>query len=118
MSAEFFSIATLDEPGSTPVVTVSGEVDIAAAPQLRQRLIELVERPCKTIIVDLSEVQFMDSTGLNVFSAVRKRMKTLDGRLILAGPRPPVIRLFQLSGMDRLFTIVADREEAIALPSP
>ena len=117
MNVDSFSIATLDDAGPAPVVTVSGEIDIAAAPQLRQHLMQLVERPCKTIIVDLAEVQFMDSTGLNVFSAVRKRMQALDGRLILAGAQPPVIRLFQLSAMDRLFTIVGDREEAFALLS-
>ncbi len=116
MTVDFFSLTTHDE-GPAPVLSVTGEVDMAVAPQLRRSLVELAERCPETIIVDLSDVGFMDSTGLGVLSSVRKRLKQTGGRLVLVVARPPVSRLFQLSGMDRLFTIVPTRDEAIALLS-
>jgi anti-sigma B factor antagonist len=114
MSGDSFSLTTHDD-GPAPVLSVVGELDMEVSPQLRRRLVELTERHPETIIVDLSEVNFMDSSGLAVLSSIRMRIKPTGGRLVLVVAHPPVARLFQLSAMDKLFTIGPTRDEAIGL---
>ena len=55
--------------------------------------------------MDLSDVEFMDSTGLGVLIGSLKRLREADGSMVLAGIRPSVARVFEITGLDRIFTI-------------
>jgi anti-sigma B factor antagonist len=87
------------------IVHLQGEVDLASAPQLRRELYDIIDQGHRWIAIDLSNVDFMDSTGLGVLIGVLKRLREGDGSLALAGIKPAVSRVFEITGLDRIFTI-------------
>jgi anti-sigma B factor antagonist len=87
------------------VLGVAGEVDVATAPQLRSKLVELVSGGCTRLVVDLTEVDFIDSTGLGVLVGARKRMVEADGELGLVVTSDRIRRLFDLTGLATIFTL-------------
>ena len=87
------------------VVGVRGEVDIATAPKLREKLVELASRGAKQVIVDLDGVEFLDSTGLGVLIGGMKRLRGLDGDLTLVCTQPRILKVFEITGLNRAFII-------------
>jgi anti-sigma B factor antagonist len=87
------------------VVDLRGEVDLASAPQFRRSLHDLVDQGHTRIAMDLTNLEFMDSTGLGVLIGCLKRLKEGEGALVLTGLRPAVARVFEVTGLDRIFTI-------------
>lgn len=87
------------------VVELRGEVDLASAPQFRRSLHDLIDQGHNRMAMDLSDLEFMDSTGLGVLIGCLKRLKEAEGTLVLAGVRPSVARVFEVTGLDRIFTI-------------
>ena len=102
-----------DRDGWT-VLTVTGEVDVATAPRLREQLIGLVGRECYRIVVDLGAVDFIDSTGLGVLIGALKRVRSHDGDLMLICSQPRVLRVFEITGLDRVFAIHPSLDLAVA----
>ncbi len=93
------------------IVHLQGEVDLASAPQLRRELYDIIDQGHRWIAIDLSDVDFMDSTGLGVLIGALKRLREADGSLALAGFKPAVSRVFEITGLDRIFTIHASLSE-------
>jgi len=113
--AEECTIEVDGDYSSAPVVSLTGAVDIAVAPVLRRTLIDLTQHAPQAVIVDCSGVTFLDSSGLGVLIGVMKRLKHHDGQLIVVADHAPVLRLFEMTGLDRAFTVVASRAEAARL---
>jgi anti-sigma B factor antagonist len=100
----------LDLRGDRAVVRMKGELDVASAPRLRECVLKLIQpSPSSdkvgTVVLDLSNVTFVDSTGLGVIAASRQRVARVGGELILRGPRPNTIKVLEITGLDRVFTI-------------
>ena len=95
--------------GDRATITVSGEIDLYTAPRLQGELTALLDggRPVR-VVVDLSGVEFCDSTGMNVLLAAMKRAGDHGGGLDLAGPRPAVRKILQVTGLDSVFKVVDD----------
>ena len=91
--------------GGHAVVTASGELDLYTAPRLQTALAALLREPVDRVVVDLSGVEFCDSTGMNVLLAAMKRVKENGGTFELAAPRPAVRRILQVTGLDTVFDI-------------
>jgi anti-sigma B factor antagonist len=92
-----FSCASCaDGPGFTRV-TLSGELDLAAAPQLADALAEVPDRTA-VVILDLSELTFMDSTGLHLIVSARARLADAGCRLVLVPGSHQVQRIFEITG--------------------
>jgi anti-sigma B factor antagonist len=92
--------------GGHAVVTATGELDLYTAPRLQTALAGLLrEQQVDRIVVDLSGVEFCDSTGMNVLLAAMKRLKEQGGMLELAAPRPAVKRILQVTGLDTVFSV-------------
>ncbi|GAA2086857.1 STAS domain-containing protein [Actinomadura alba] len=87
------------------VVKVSGVIDIATAPALREGLYRTCEHCTGRLVVDLSGVSFCDACGLAVLIGTQRRATLRDIPLRLAAPSPPVARLLQLTGLDRILPI-------------
>ncbi|MDQ3783503.1 MAG: STAS domain-containing protein [Actinomycetota bacterium] len=100
------------EVGSHSVVQVRGEIDVYTAPKLRERLIELVSEGSYHIVVDLEGVDFLDSTGLGVLVGALKRVKSNDGTLSLICTQDKILKIFEITGLDRVFPIHASEKEA------
>lgn len=96
-------------------ITIDGpRIDSVVAPQLKIDLEQAVAQAPKKIVLDLSSVDFMDSTGLGVFVSLLKKLGP-DGAIAVAGVQPAVLRLFQLTRLDTLFRIVDNLPAARAL---
>ena len=98
-------------PG-TFVLAVTGELDHDTAAPLKEALATHVT--AERIVVDCSELLFCDSTGLNVLLRTRLRMAEGGGRLDLAGLRPPMDRMFEITGARSVFRVYADAAAALA----
>ena len=96
------------------VLAVGGEVDVATAPRLRERLIELVNNGQHRIVVDLSDVEFLDSTGLGVLVGALKRVRSHEGDLALVCTEPRILKVFEITGLTKVFTMHLSVDEAVA----
>ncbi len=106
----------LDEesPEGAHVISVRGEIHATTAPEFSQHLTSAIESGKTALVVDLSEVEFIDSTGLSVLLNGLRRVHQLRGHMALACANPTVLRLFQITKLDATFEIFDDRASAIA----
>jgi anti-sigma B factor antagonist len=93
------------------MVTVRGELDVSTAPEFRQRVAERVGLGAKRVAVDLTQADFIDSSGIQVLINEQKRLKGRGGRLIVVCNEPRMLDLFRLTGLDRLCEVVPSRAE-------
>lgn len=96
------------------VLAVKGEVDVYTAPRLREKLVELVSQGKLQIIVDLEGVDFLDSTGLGVLVGGLKRLRSHDGDLGLVCSQPRVRKVFEITGLTKVFAIHDSLGSAVA----
>jgi anti-anti-sigma factor len=86
------------------IVTVGGEVDLETASQLGDHALEAL-RECPHVVLDLSGVTFMDSTGLKVLLSIQRRTDLAGGSLAIAGATRTVRRILELTGLDQTFAL-------------
>jgi anti-sigma B factor antagonist len=96
---------TVSEHEGETVLHAAGELDVNTSPELREHLARLINEGVRHIAVDLGEVSFVDSTALSVLVSALKRLRQSGGDLELASPNPSVRRVFEITGLTRLFTI-------------
>lgn len=96
------------------VLTVKGEVDVYTAPRLREKLVELVSQDKLQVIVDLEGVDFLDSTGLGVLVGGLKRLRSHNGDLGLVCSQPRVLKVFEITGLTKVFDIHDSLDAAVA----
>ena len=89
-----------------------GELDAFTVSQFRQTLAELASSP--QLLIDLSGVPFVDSAGLGALIGGIRRVRELGGDVAVACPRPTLTRLLRTTGFDRIVTVTATLEEALA----
>jgi anti-sigma B factor antagonist len=87
------------------MLTVEGEVDVYTAPLLRQKLVDLADSGTSRIIVNLEPVEFLDSTGLGVLVAALNRLRRQGGDVELICSQARILRVFEITGLTRVFTI-------------
>ena len=83
-----------------------GEIDLATAPTFLEQLVAVAAEAHSPALVDLSGVTFLDSSGLNALVDARQRGQDPDVSLVLLNPSPVCRRVLELTGLNRLFTIV------------
>jgi anti-sigma B factor antagonist len=97
---------------SPPVIAVSGEIDVATAPQLRESLHRVIAQGEATVVLDLLGVTFLDSTALGVLVGALKRCRELGGELHLVVADPRILKIFEITGLTNVFTIVESLQAA------
>lgn len=105
MTDQSFELAE-ETRGDLAIIAVSGEVDVVTAPTLRDRLDDQLAGGQVRVVVDLSGVTFLDSTGLGVLVRGMKRCSELGGELILVATEPRILKLFAITGLNDAFSIV------------
>jgi anti-sigma B factor antagonist len=100
--------------GEIAVVEVSGWIEIGSAPQLRDTLISVIDDGHVHLVIDLSEVVFLDSTGLGVLIGLLHRLRSRDGSLALAGASDRVYKVFHTTQLTKVLTITDTVADAIA----
>ncbi len=101
-----------DEQEGTCVLVLDGEVDVYTAPSLREALIEQIESGCADIVVDMEKVGFIDSSGLGVLVGGLRRAKERSGSIRLVCTRESILKIFRITGLDKVFPIFTTVEEA------
>jgi anti-anti-sigma factor len=95
------------------VLRISGELDIATAAALRDRITAVLDDTVLPVIIDLSRVSFCDASGLTMLIAVRRRANAYGRTVALAGPRPNVRKLLRITSFDQAFPIYSTLAQAV-----
>ncbi len=107
-----------DAAGGASIVRVSGEVDVQTAPTLADELTAVASATnAPKVVVDLSAVEFLDSTGLGVLVNARKEIAAADGRLAIVSTSARITKLFTITGLDEVFDVHTDVDSAVAAVS-
>jgi anti-sigma B factor antagonist len=109
-----FHITDEEIDAETQVIELGGEIDLYTAPEFKERMIELIEDGKTRIVVDLSAATFIDSTTLGVLVGGVKRLRPADGALALVCTDQNIVKIFEITGLDRVFPIHASRADALA----
>lgn len=107
------ALTTLTQ-GDRTLVRVRGEIDLFSAPELRDSLVDLVRTGHHHLIIDMEDVEFIDSTGLGVLVNVLKRVRIHDGSLRLVCTHERIISLFRITVLPKAFPIHDTVAEAMA----
>jgi anti-sigma B factor antagonist len=107
------SIDSRLEGPETGLLSLTGEVDVANAPEFRQSALHLLAGGAKRLVVDLTGITYMDSSGLGALVGLLKRLKESGGKLAIAGPQPQVKRLFEITGLNQVFPLFDDVGSAL-----
>ena len=98
--------------GKWAVIAVGGELDLYTAPQLRDAVLSLPRQDAPSVALDLTDVGFIDSSGLGEIISCLKHVRQLGGELALVTPpTSPLIKLLTLTGLDDALPTVASVEE-------
>jgi len=108
-----FTVEHRVEKGLT-IVTISGEIDVFTSPRLRERLLDIIDDGALHLVVDLSEVTFLDSTGLGVLVGVYHRLRAREGSMSFVGVNERVRRVFRITQLTKIFMLHRTLEEALA----
>jgi anti-sigma B factor antagonist len=100
--------------GPCAVVSIGGEIDPGTAGELSDAALTAMQEIGPSLVLDLSGVTFMDSTGLKVLLAVHQRARLAGGRLVLAAPTRSVRRVVDITGLDDTFEVRDDVASAVA----
>jgi len=99
--------------GGLDIVTPHGEVDMATAPALREHLDSVIGRAQGAVIVDLTPVTFIDSTGLGVLIGAKKRCDETDRELRIVVSEPRIRKVFEVTGLTDHFVLHDSLEPAL-----
>jgi anti-sigma B factor antagonist len=104
----------IEKLGKHTVLAARGEIDIAAVPTFRDQLRRLVEDGTSSIVIDLTDVRFIDSAGLRVLVDGLTRARRRDADLRVACPSASLRRTFEISGLDKVMNVHESVEDATA----
>lgn len=100
-----FLKAEVREVGGVPVLELHGEIDLSTAAVFKETAYRVIESGKTDLIIDLNGLEFMDSTGLGVLVAALKKTSTEGGRICLICERRNILKVFAITGLDKVFTI-------------
>src|SRR6185503_20587754 len=109
-----FHIQDEEIDADTHVIELGGEVDLYTAPEFKERMVQVIEQGKKQVVVDLSKATFIDSTTLGVLVGGVKRLRPAGGSLTLVCTDPNICKIFEITGLDRVFTIHDSRDDALS----
>jgi anti-sigma B factor antagonist len=109
-----FELSEEDLDDTTAVIRVAGEIHATTAPEFSERLNSAIEAGKTGVVLDLTGVEFIDSTGLSVLLNGLRRVTRVRGAMVLACANPTVLRLFEITKLDSTFEILPSCDDAIA----
>jgi anti-sigma B factor antagonist len=112
-----FHIQDQEIDADTHVIELGGEVDLYTAPEFKERMVQVIEQGKKQVVVDLSKATFIDSTTLGVLVGGVKRLRPAGGSLAIVCADQNICKIFEITGLDRVFPIHGTRDDALAAVS-
>lgn len=95
------------------VIALAGEVDVYTSPRVKQEIVNLLNSDVTRMVVDLTGVEYLDSTGLGVLIGGLKRARERDGDLKLICDNVRILRIFEITGLTKIFDIYRSETEAL-----
>lgn len=108
-----FAIEDRSVDAHTHVVSVTGEIDLFTAPEFKQRVAAPIDEGRTHVVVDLTQTTFIDSSSLGVLIGAHRRLRRLEGRLVIVCVNDAIVKTFRITGLDGVFTIVERLDEAL-----
>ncbi len=96
----------------TLAVVLDGEIDLHEAPRIRELLLPALAREVDRLVIDLSAVTYIDSSGLALLIEALQRVTSYGGDLALSGLRPSLKSIFEIARLDQVFQIVPDQDSS------
>jgi anti-sigma B factor antagonist len=103
---------TTPTPG---VLALEGEIDLHESPEIKEKMQPLLAAKQPRIVIDLSGVSYIDSSGLALFIEAMQRVHSYGGKFALCSLRPSVKSIFEIARLDQVFSIFPDRDSALAV---
>ncbi len=100
-------------PHAPRILSIEGELDMHNVPQVRARLASVVEQQVPQVLLDLTGVSYIDSSGLALFIENLQRIQAYGGQLRLFGLRDSVRQIFEISRLDQVFQLFPDKDAAL-----
>ena len=113
-----FALTPVRVSANAYVLEVGGELDLYTAPRLSSQVGEIIALGATSLVVDLTETTFVDSTALHVLLDAKKRILAEGGDLVVVCPSPHIRRIFEVTGVDGLLRLSRSVEVANEMLSP
>ena len=98
------------------VLSITGDIDMHGSPQLKQSFEPMIAKKTDRVLVDFTEVTYIDSSGLAVFIEAMQRIHAYGGKFAFYGLRDNVRSIFELARLDQIFVIFPDKKAALGTP--
>lgn len=99
---------------NTLIADVEGDLDHHNVEEVRYELdLKICSMPLKNIIFNLSKLEFMDSSGIGLILGRYKKMIAMGGKVYISGPKPSVLKVIRISGLNKLIPIYKTTEDAL-----
>ena len=96
-------------------VEVQGEIDVYTSPRIKETINELIEKGHYQLVINLEGVRYIDSTGLGVLIGALKKVREHNGRILLVCTNPQIKKIFNITGLVKIFEIFKDEDEALQI---
>lgn len=108
---------TVRREGDIAVIDLAGEVDAYTSSRFREVMLEVIEGGTCRIVVSMLNVDYIDSSGLGALVGGLKRTSERSGKIVLVCDKPQVRKVFEITGLEKVFQIFASEEEAVKAAS-
>jgi anti-sigma B factor antagonist len=108
-----FVLAERELDENTQLIEAAGTVDLFAAPEFKDAMARIIESGKRWIIVDLTDASLVDSTMLGALLGARRRLQVRGGGLAIVCPEPGIRKVFEITGLDRMFPLESEVDEAL-----
>jgi anti-sigma B factor antagonist len=102
-----------DRRADAVILALSGKLDATTAKTFEDRILGVINSGTQRLVVDLSQLDYVSSSGLRVFIIAAKRLQTVDGKIVLCSMKDHVRQVFDLAGFSSMLSIYGSRDEAI-----
>lgn len=102
-----------DRKADAVILALSGKLDATTAKTFEDRILGVINSGTQRLVVDLSQLDYVSSSGLRVFIIAAKRLQTVDGKIALCSMKDHVRHVFDLAGFSSMLSIYGSRDEAI-----
>ena len=102
-----------DKKGDVVILTLSGKLDATSSKAFEDRILAVIDAGERQLVVDLSRLDYVSSSGLRVFLLAAKRQNSASGKIVLCSLKDPVKEVFDIAGFSSIFSIYGSHDEAI-----